>query len=177
MTPTEAIETYIRAKDGNRPFLMKHALADDVELAMVVRTDAISFPSSANGRDAITDILVRRFAADNENIFTFCLSRPAPADESHFRCHWLVGMSAKSNGGPRVGCGRYDWQFERGRVTKLAIDIETMSIFSDSDLEPIMAWLSAIPYPWCTPADALRGIPPLSGLAAVRSSLSALATA
>jgi hypothetical protein len=52
-------------KDGNRPLLMKRAFADDAELEMVVRTDAISFPSSAKGQSAIEDIFVRRFGMEN----------------------------------------------------------------------------------------------------------------
>jgi len=43
-TPSNAVRNYILAKDGNRPFLMRQAFAEDAELEMVVNTDAISFP-------------------------------------------------------------------------------------------------------------------------------------
>ena len=56
-TPSDAVSTYILAKDGNRPFLMRPVFAEDAELEMVVKTDAISFPSSAKGVSAIEDIL------------------------------------------------------------------------------------------------------------------------
>ena len=63
LTPTEAVETYILAKDGNRPFLLKQAFAGDVGLEMVVMTDAISFPSTAAGLSAVKDIWCVDFAS------------------------------------------------------------------------------------------------------------------
>ena len=81
--PLEIIATYIRAKDGNRPLLIRQAFAKDFELEMNVKTDAISFPNSAKGLEAITDVLVCRFAANFENIFTFCLSQPSATDRRH----------------------------------------------------------------------------------------------
>ena len=36
-TPAETMRTYILAKDGNRPFLMKQAFAVDAELETVVK--------------------------------------------------------------------------------------------------------------------------------------------
>jgi hypothetical protein len=107
-SPLEAVSTYFYAKDGNRPFLMRRAFAEHVHLEMVVKTEAISFPSSAKGVAAIEEILCRRFANDFENIYTFCLAQPTEANRRHYPCHWLVGMSAKNNGPIRVGSGRYD---------------------------------------------------------------------
>ena len=40
-TPADAVKTYILAKDGNRPFLMRQAFAENAELEIVVKTDAI----------------------------------------------------------------------------------------------------------------------------------------
>src|SRR5450759_5623757 len=65
-TPLEIVGTYIRAKDGNRPLLMRKVFAKDSELQMNVKTDAISFPSSVKGLEAISNILVSRFAVDYE---------------------------------------------------------------------------------------------------------------
>ena len=76
ITATDAISTYILAKDGNRPQLMKQAFVEDCELEMVVKTDAISFPSSAKGLEQITQVLVTGFGDQYENVRTFCLSRP-----------------------------------------------------------------------------------------------------
>jgi hypothetical protein len=176
LTASEAVSTYIFAKDGNRPFLMRQAFAEDVELEMIVKTDAISFPSSAKGLSAIEEILVRRFGRDFENIFTFCLSQPSDANRLHFSCHWLVGMSARADGRIRVGCGRYDWYFDQqGRVAKLAIAIERMTLLPATELSASMAWLSSLPYPWCSREQALSGMPSAEEYAEVASYLKAAA--
>jgi hypothetical protein len=170
-TPADTIRTYIRAKDENRPFLMRQAFAEDAELEMVVKTESISFPKSAKGRAAIEDILVRRFAVDFENVYTFCLSQPAAASLRHFPCHWLVGMSGKSDGQIRVGCGRYDWYFTtdaRCLTTKLIITIDLMHVFPGTELEAPMAWLGSLPYPWCAADIAASRAPPIGALASVK---------
>src|SRR5262245_2994956 len=111
ITAADAISTYILAKDSNRPELMKHAFAGDCELEMAVKTDAISFPSSARGLEQITQVLVTNFGHQYENIRTFCLSRPDSSYVAHFHCDWLVGMSARQGGAARIGCGHYSWHF------------------------------------------------------------------
>lgn len=174
MSIEDAINTYILAKDGNRPFLMPRAFAQDAVLEMQVKTDAISFPDSAKGLASITDILVSRFAAENENVFTFCLSRPAPQQREHFTCDWLVGMSLKQGGAVRIGCGRYDWSFDAvGRVSKLVIAIEVMNVLPASAAAPVFDWLGGLPYPWCANARALATMPALTELTAIRSFLGA----
>jgi len=173
-TPSGVVTTYILAKDGNRPFLMRRAFAEDAELEMLVKTDAISFPSSAKGVSAIEDILVRRFGLDYENVYTFCLSQPSLANRRHFPCHWLVGMSARNNGQVRVGCGRYDWYFgpdEECRVERLVIAIDVMKVLPAADVAASMNWLSSLPYRWCTPAEAIRDVPTIEGLAEIEAYL------
>jgi hypothetical protein len=167
ITATDAISTYILAKDGNRPQLMKRAFVEDCELEMVVKTDAISFPNSAKGLEQITQVLVTGFGDQYENVRTFCLSRPEADDLPHFRCDWLVGMSARQGGAVRVGCGHYSWHFASdgdGRVTKLAIDIEVMCVLPVADSAPIMQWLAAVPYPWCSSIQARERIPDIDAL-------------
>jgi len=160
-TSTESIATYILAKNGNRPFLMRQAFSEDIALEMVVKTDAISFPSTASGLKAVEDILVRRFGVEYENIYTFCLSQPSKTERAIFQCHWLVGMSARDTGQPlRVGCGRYDWHFNaHGKVVRLAITIEITKILPGAELDEVMPWLSSLPYPWCSPSQALLSFP------------------
>jgi len=73
----------ILTKDGNRPWLMRQAFSEDARLEMVVKTDAISFPSSATDIDAITDALVPRFSSDQENVYKLlpvCSARGAWQD-------------------------------------------------------------------------------------------------
>jgi hypothetical protein len=169
-TPAQAIGTYIQAKDGNRPCLMRQAFVDDTVLEMVVKTDAISFPASASGLDAITDVLIRRFVQDYENVYTFCLAAPPHARVDRFSCRWLVGMSSRSTGEVRVGCGQYDWQFRAasdGLVERLRITIERMHIFAPDHLGAIMSWLDDLPYPWCSAAEAAKNMPALPELARI----------
>ncbi len=169
-SPREAVSTYFYAKDGNRPFLMRRAFAEDAQLEMVVNTEAISFPSSAKGVAAIEEILGRRFANDFENVYTFCLARPTDANRHHFPCHWLVAMSAKNNGPIRVGSGRYDWFFTsdaRCLIDKLIITIDVMQVFPANELDRIMGWITSLPYPWCRPDEAASEMPCIEGLGSV----------
>src|SRR5262245_29104667 len=136
-TPAQAIGTYIQARDGNRPCLMRRAFADDAVLEMIVKTEAISFPASAAGLDVIPDVLIRRFLLDYENVYTFCLSPPPYTLADRFSCRWLVGMSSRSGGEVRVGCGQYDWRFSAasdGLVDRLRITIERMAILAPGHL-------------------------------------------
>ncbi|MBR0818186.1 hypothetical protein JQ627_09630 [Bradyrhizobium liaoningense] len=163
----DAISTYILAKDGNRPQLMTRAFVADCELEMVVKTDAISFPSSANGLEQVTQVLITGFGEQYENVRTFCLSRPGADHLPHFRCDWLVGMSARQGGTVRVGCGHYGWHFagaDDGRVKKLVIDIEVMCVLPAGDAKPIMRWLAALPYPWCSAVQASAAVPDIDAL-------------
>jgi hypothetical protein len=169
----DAISTYIQAKDTNRPQLMKQAFAGDCELEMAVKTDAISFPSSAKGLEQITQVLVTSFADQYENVRTVCLSRPNSDYPPYFHCDWLVGMSAIQGGAVRVGCGHYAWHFgsDDGRVKKLAIDIDVMCVLPAEGSKPIMQWLAALPYPWCSNIKAREGIPDIAALQPIENFL------
>ena len=149
---------------------MRQAFSEDARLEMVVKTDAITFPSTAKGIDAITDALVRRLSGDQENVYTFCLSAPPNGIRKTFSCDWLVGMSRRDNGEVRVGCGRYDWSFagsDRTLVSDLKITIEVMHVLSPENLRPVMGWLSSLPYPWCSANAAAQNIPSLDGLRSI----------
>lgn len=170
-SPYEAVTNYFHAKDGNRPFLMRRAYAENATLDMVVCTDSISFPTKSVGRAAIEDTVGRRFADDFENVYTFCLSKPEERHRRHFPCHWFVGMSGKRNGPIRVGCGRYDWHFTddaRCLIEHAVITIEHMVQVPATEIDRIMGWVSALPYPWCTPSDALKSMPTDAVLSDVR---------
>jgi hypothetical protein len=163
---SDAISTYILAKDSNRLQLMKNAFAGDCELEIAVKTDAISFPSSARGLEQITQVLAN-FGDQYEHVRTFCLSRPNSDYLPHFRCDWLVGMSARQGGAVRVGCGHYGWHFgsdDDGRVKKLVIDIEVMCVLPAEEARPVMQWLAALPYPWCSDIQARESIPAIDAL-------------
>ena len=166
-SPAEAISAYIRAKDQNRPYLMRNAFAEAATLNMNVRTGAISFPPLSNGIDSITEVLVRRFAQSYENVLTFCMGDPPREDAGSFSCKWMVGMSERGTGAVRVGCGRYDWQFQSVEpflTRELTITIEFMQILPAGTLEPILNWLSGLPYPWCPSRTAVERAPKVTGL-------------
>ena len=44
------------------------------------------------------------------------------------------------------------------------IDIEVMGVLPAGEAEPIMQWLAALPYPWCSNIQALENIPAIDGL-------------
>lgn len=166
-----AVVAYIEAKDGNRPWLMRQVFAADAVLEMVVKTDAISFPSSATGRDEIAEVLVRRFSSEFENVYTLCLSSPPEPDAHQFTCDWLVGMSRRDDCAVRIGCGQYDWVFGSEGVAcvdRLTITIEEMQALDTGVLPAVMQWLAGLSYPWCPVEQAISRMPPLEELAAVR---------
>ncbi|WP_428677991.1 hypothetical protein [Reyranella sp.] len=176
-SPLDAVSTYFHAKDGNRPFLMRRAFAEDARLEMVVKTDAISFPGTARGLPELEEVLVRRIATDFENVHSFGLRLPAESDRRHFACPWLVAMSARSEGALRVGSGRYEWQFSsdaRCLVEKLIITIDVMEVLPATDLGSVMGWITDLPYPWCRPDEVVHGMPRLEALAPVERYLKAI---
>ena len=169
-SPAESIFSYIRAKDQNRPWLMRRAFAKAATLKMIVNTGAISFPPLSDGIDSITEVLVRRFALSFENVLTFCLAEPPKEDARSFSCPWIVGMSEKENGAVRVGCGIYEWLFQADEpflARELTITIEFMQVLPTVTLDPIMAWLSGLPYPWCPASTAVASAPRVEGLALI----------
>jgi hypothetical protein len=162
-TRKECIETYIHAKDGNRPHLMSRAFAPDAKLAMDVRTGAISFPAAVDGLDAISQTLVSQFALRYENVYTFCIGdAPDECSDLPFECCWLVCMSEKDTGAGRIGHGRYEWRFasgEKRRTDSLRILIGDMAVLPASEAGAMFEWASRLPYPWC-PADRLKSALP-----------------
>jgi len=154
---------------------MRRAFTGTATLNMIVKTGAISFPPLSNGIDSITEVLVRRFAQSYENVLTFCIGDPPKNDAGSFSCDWMVGMSERETGAVRVGCGRYDWQFQTVEpflTRELTITIEFMQILPPSTLEVIMDWLSGLPYPWCPITKAVASAPKVEGLAVILDYLS-----
>jgi hypothetical protein len=168
----ESVLAYILAKDRNRPHLLEAAITDNVEVRILVPTNAISFPPVSKGREAFTDTLVRHFNQTYENIYTFCLADPPRREAKAFSSPWLVAMSEKQSRGVRVGCGRYDWSFtDTGRVCGLVITVGAMETLPAEVLEPVMSWVSSLPYPWCPASAAAQGIPALNELQKVALTL------
>ncbi|WP_312799920.1 hypothetical protein [Pseudomonas sp.] len=159
-----AIEQYIRAKDGNRPHLMAMAFHPDATLEMQVHTGAISFPAKTKGLKEISNVLVSRFGATFENIYTFCLGDPPEHKATVHTNKWLVAMSDKQTAKVKVGCGLYNWSFKSGLVSKLQITIEHMHVLPPEALCPIMTWVAPLPYPWVSQAELTNLAPDLEAI-------------
>jgi hypothetical protein len=169
-TTEELLRDYFRAKDENRPLYMARAFAPDARLRMVLKTQAIDFPSEVSGEPAIADTLVRKFGQTYDNVFTFYLSRPAArAQVPEFSCDWLVGMTDKATGNVRVGCGRYDWTFQMDPhlVRELVITIETMLTLPAQQAGEVLGWLTSLPYPWTHRTSVSGAAPAIKELAPV----------
>ena len=169
LSPETVLRTYFRAKDENRPHLMHKVFCEEATLEMHVHTGSIAFPAISCGVAAITDVLVRQFDRTYENVYSFYLQRP-PEAATDFSCGWLVGMSEKDSGNVRVGCGRYDWQFERdlsGLAERLTITIEAMEVLPPSQLVPVLGWLERLAYPWSSASAAIASAPAIEALAPV----------
>ena len=168
------LQTYVKAKDENRPYCMSDAFDRDAVVEMSVYTGAISFPARMDGIVSITDALVRKFGQTYENVHTFYLdTRPCTAVNA-WGCDWLVAMSDKATGEVRVGCGDYDWHFirrERWLVDRLHITIAAMAVLPSEALDSVMAWGSSLPYPWCGNEQVLAQMPRIFGLEPVRDYL------
>lgn len=178
LSPIEArrlIETYLRAKDENRPQLMADAFEPQAVVEMAVHTSAISFPSRLVGLEHITDVLVRDFGRTYENVYSFCLQAPdADVASGHFHCDWLVAMSEKASRRLRIGCGRYDWHFahsDRWRITQLDISIDAMEVLPDGERVDLWGWVWALERPWTRTDAALALLPKDPRLDAVRQAL------
>lgn len=172
ITLQESIETYIRAKDGNRPFLIADAFTADAELTMQVNTQAISFPGAVKGAKAISNVLISEFSQRYENVYTFCIGEP-PDGRPAFSCDWLVCMSEKGTGLARAGFGRYEWRAaeDSGQVTKLRITIEEMTTLPQDTVEPILRWANALPYPWCPRERLGENAPEIEAIERIRAAL------
>lgn len=173
-TPETVLRSYFHAKDENRPHLLEDVFAPDAELVIRNQSANIAFPSFTQGRLAIAEVLVRSFALSYENIYSFYLSRPLPGVRE-FTCPWLVGMSERSSGLVRVGCGTYEWAFAPDAphvASRLVIIIEAMQVLPLTESERVFTWLRALNYPWSSSQAALHGIPPNKLLSPIKQFLS-----
>jgi hypothetical protein len=66
----------------------------------------------------------------------------------------------------------YDWHFDAdGKVQKLVILAEVMKVLAPGQLVPVMDWLSALPYPWCSTDRVLAHMPVSAGLGDLKTYL------
>jgi hypothetical protein len=152
---------YFRAKDGNRPHLLERVFCVDAQLEVNNASSAITFPAITNGRERIADVLVRDFGRDNENVYSFYLSAPPEGAVEQFSCSWLVGMTEKSSGSVRVGCGTYRWKLHYEPApcaTALVISIDVMQVLAPTERNRVLAWLEGLTYPWSSAAPLMSNV-------------------
>src|SRR3989344_5510215 len=168
-TPSDTIETYLLAKDGNRPHLIERAFAGGALLRMDVRQGDMGFPPVAHGRDAIAETLVRRFGRTYENVYSFCLADPPDPACAEFHCPWLVAMTEKDSRAVRLGCGQYHWRFAPGSrlAQELSIVVDSMQTLPPSDIHVVMPWIAALSRPWCGADKAMVTAPSIPSVRAV----------
>lgn len=160
-TPEAVLRGYFHAKDENRPHLLEDVFTSNAELVIRNQSTNIAFPALTQGRSAIAEVLVRSFALAYENVYSFYLRCPA-AGVHEFTCPWLVGMSERSSGQLRVGCGLYEWGFEPHAphlTDRLVVTIEAMQVLPFTEFEPVFGWLRALNYPWSSSEAALQALP------------------
>ncbi|MGH8679661.1 MAG: hypothetical protein ACREUQ_15100 [Burkholderiales bacterium] len=158
----ELLETYLEAKDLNRPDLILDCYAPNAVLTFSIATATISFPARISGADAIAQTLVRDFRKTFTQCKTYYVCESVDADSRKInKLPWLVVMKEVSRPILRLGKGYYTWQFELGdrtrRVSAMHIHIERMDAVEDPDEDILHALQSALPYPWLRPAT-LRAI-------------------
>ncbi len=169
LSPATVLRNYFHAKDENRPHLMNQVFSETAVLRMHVNTGNIAFPALSRGLAAITDILVSKFGATYENVYSFYLERPY-THAPKFSCHWLVGMTEKDSGNVRVGCGRYDWNFgpnPRGLATQLAITIAVMQVLPPGQHASVFEWLAGLSYPWTSASKITASAPGIEALSPI----------
>jgi|SRR6266496_2583820 len=161
MALEQVLRAYFHAKDENRPHLLENVFSRDARLEIRNRSEQINFPAVTVGLDEIADVLVRRFNQAYENIYSFYLDRPSSTDDV-FSCDWVVGMTEKESRSIRVGCGGYEWTFQREpvlRATQLIITIEAMLVLDPAVSTKVIRWLMELDYPWTSAADVTRSLP------------------
>lgn len=80
-------------------------------------------------------------------------------------------MTEKESKAVRVGCGQYEWAFQRNpdlHVTELINTIEAMLILDAAMTIEVMRWVRQLDYPWTSSAAVTRKLP-LAELQPVRT--------
>lgn len=156
------VSGYIRAKDENKPHLMENVFSESATLKMQVHTTNIFFPSHLVGLADITNVLVTEFNNSYEDVYTICLSDTVRESKNKLKCRWLVGMTEKVSGSFRVGCGEYQWRFEKDGLCladHLTIVINYMIVLLEETKPEVMCWFHQLPYPWAVSTDVLASMP------------------
>ena len=111
-----------------------------------------------------------------ENVYSFDCSCGCGVHE--FVSPWLVGMSERATGQPRVGGGSLHLGLlspnSPNLATKLVIGIDVMQVLPRSMFDDVFAWLQALEYPWLSVTQALQSIPNRESLSPIAAFLAAI---
>lgn len=168
------INRYIKAKDSNKPHLMKSVFSANAVLEIKVNSDNISFPPIVTGCKQITETLITEFSQSYENVYTICVADTVQLSSGTLNCRWLVGMTETSSGLQKVGFGDYLWVFDHTNdklVSQLTIIIDSMVILPSERQSELMPWLDSLPAPWALSSEVLPSMPNIAELSDVRDKL------
>ena len=146
----QQVRRYIKAKDQNRPHLLRDVFTVDATLDMKVDSENINFPATTLGCEAISDVLVRQFSGKFENVYTLCTIDSISVKESQLICDWYVFMTDKCDGRLRIGHGVYYWTFDNNSelVKQLTIKIDAMQIFDEKGAAELFNVLDKLDDSW-----------------------------
>jgi hypothetical protein len=149
-----ALETYIDAKDNNRPGRIHEAFTADAVLTISLATSAIAFPAQVVGADAIAKTLVTDFGAQYTRCRTYYVCDSLDVHDGVIDAlPWLVLMRETATGAFRVGHGVYRWTFDNTpAVSAFDIHIARMDVLPDADGALLGALQQGLDYPWLAPA-------------------------
>jgi hypothetical protein len=159
------VESYIYAKDFNRPHLMSSVFTESASLEMEVNSSSISFPALTKGLEPIADTLSRSFGATYDNVYTLCIEDSIEQYGLQLDCRWLVVMTHKLEKTARLGFGRYQWSFDESAeplAEQLKISIDDMLVIEPSLSETLLNWISAKSYPWINGPELLENTPDIN---------------
>lgn len=149
-----ALETYIDAKDNNRPRRIHEAFRADAVLTISLATSAIAFPAQVVGADAIAKTLVTDFGAQYSRCRTYYVCDSLDVRDGVIDAlPWLVLMRETASGALRLGHGVYRWTFDNTpAVSAFDIHIARMDVLPDADGALLGALQQGLDYPWLAPA-------------------------
>ena len=154
------LRNYFHAKDENRPHLLDRVFTEDVLLEVRNSTSTISFPAVTTGREPVADVLVRSFGQTYENVYSYCLQRPRGPLPS-FVCQWIVAMTEKTSRKVRLGCGRYEWEFDAAPpnlARGLVITIAEMEVLPPAAVAEVLSFVARLTYPWSSPTEVKEAV-------------------
>ncbi len=149
---SEIIELYIEGKDFDKYSILEDIYSSKAEVEFEIASSSISFPDNIIGNEDIARVLSKNFNKQYAEVKTYCLSKPASADENVYQQRWLVVMRDSLSSETRIGTGYYDWEFSfsdtETKIQKHRIYIHEMLSIEDHQMVELKRIQNLLPYPW-----------------------------